>query len=386
MELNNQTKLLLSELQAKKIIYKDANVGYSIISFNYLENSLTAKITFLKTERYKTIVRYVQRDYERYPIYSDWKRKTTEIKKTLKINNEILERLNYNEDFLIRNYAYKIIEKLNNVDFVPSWAWIDIFNLQCEKASKPFLDRLLTIHNKSVEVIEKMNKEISTNNLKIEFVKTELIKPSKKLNKLELKLKKSTRLRKIKKLEIKIKNKKAIIDTIQNRIDTLLLENQKTNELIKIEQKEKEKKNYPIKKELRAIKEHYEEKINRVEKLTSNVFEVQESFDFIPLKNLSLLEYKKITGVYIIKNNEKNKYYVGQSKDVLKRLKQHFKSTIPNNIIFAEDYFLSSNKDDLFSVKIISLKTKDELDNVEKQLIEEYDAFNNGYNKTNGNK
>lgn len=99
------------------------------------------------------------------------------------------------------------------------------------------------------------------------------------------------------------------------------------------------------------------------------------------------MEYQKIIGCYIIRNKENKKCYVGQSKDVLKRIRQHFKGTIPNNVIFAEDYYcaLSEIRDNLFEIKIIPCETKDELDRTEKQLIEDYDAFNNGYNGTSGN-
>ena len=108
---------------------------------------------------------------------------------------------------------------------------------------------------------------------------------------------------------------------------------------------------------------------------------------FQPLKLLSGFEYKKIIGCYVIHNKEKDKYYVGQSKDILRRLKQHFRGTTPNNIIFAEDYYSSKqeNKDDLFEVKIIECSTKDELDRKEKNLIEFYDSWNKGYNGTSGN-
>ena len=73
---------------------------------------------------------------------------------------------------------------------------------------------------------------------------------------------------------------------------------------------------------------------------------------------------------------------------MLKRVcKQHFDGTNVKNIIFAEDYYCSQleNKDNLFEVRIIRLNTKDEMDQKEKELIEEYDSFNNGYNGTNGN-
>ena len=79
--------------------------------------------------------------------------------------------------------------------------------------------------------------------------------------------------------------------------------------------------------------------------------------------------------------------YVGQSKDVYKRIKQHFHGTVPKNVIFAEDYYLSNieNKEKLFEIKIIPCETKDELDKLERELIIEYDALNNGYNGTSGN-
>ena len=109
---------------------------------------------------------------------------------------------------------------------------------------------------------------------------------------------------------------------------------------------------------------------------------------FIPLKKFVGTNYEKIVGCYVIRNTENNKYYVGQSKDVYKRItRDHFNGTKVKNIIFAEDYFKSNyeNKDDIFEVKIIQLQTKDELDAKEKELIEEYDSFNSGYNGTSGN-
>ncbi|RIA80580.1 hypothetical protein C1645_745140 [Glomus cerebriforme] len=58
-----------------------------------------------------------------------------------------------------------------------------------------------------------------------------------------------------------------------------------------------------------------------------------------------------------------DKHYVGQSKDIGKRLNQHFSN--------GEVYFC---------------QTKDELDGLEKQKIEEYNSFDGGYNGTGGNK
>lgn len=135
------------------------------------------------------------------------------------------------------------------------------------------------------------------------------------------------------------------------------------------------------------INNNFESKIRSIEPLPINITS-SEVTGFIPLKNLIGMNYEKIIGCYVIHNIEKNKYYVGQSKDVIKRItKDHFTGTKVKNIIFAEDYFSSQfkNKDDLFEVKIIRCQTKDELYKLEKMLIEQYDSFNNGYNGTGGN-
>lgn len=96
-------------------------------------------------------------------------------------------------------------------------------------------------------------------------------------------------------------------------------------------------------------------------------------------------QYDNVKGIYIIHNTTKNKHYVGQSKNIGKRIfRQHF-NAIENdvkNIIFAKDWY---NNDD-FKFKVIIYGDKEtNLDNLEKEYIFKYDAFNNGYNKTGGN-
>lgn len=90
-------------------------------------------------------------------------------------------------------------------------------------------------------------------------------------------------------------------------------------------------------------------------------------------------EYK---GVYIIWNKTKNKYYVGQSKNIFKRVfTQHFNKGMVKNYIFFKDW----DNNDEFYWKYYICEIKDELDNLEKQKIAEYDSFRIGYNNTKGN-
>lgn len=96
-------------------------------------------------------------------------------------------------------------------------------------------------------------------------------------------------------------------------------------------------------------------------------------------------EIKNLMGIYIIWNKTLNKYYVGQSKNLYKRLFcSHFSiaRNDVNNVKFAKDWY--DNHDFLY--KYLKCKTKDELDSKEKEYIEIYDSFNNGYNNTSGNK
>ena len=101
--------------------------------------------------------------------------------------------------------------------------------------------------------------------------------------------------------------------------------------------------------------------------------------------NFSFRNLNDKKGVYIIRNETKNKCYVGQAKSIGVRLNQHFpNSEVINtkNAEFAKDWYSG----DYFCYKVHFCQTKDELDSLEKQKIEEFNSFERGYNKTGGNK
>ena len=117
--------------------------------------------------------------------------------------------------------------------------------------------------------------------------------------------------------------------------------------------------------EIGQTKNFWEQKRVGIPKLPADI--AQDS-NFFPLKSLSGRRYTKVIGCYVIHNTANNKYYVGQSKDVYKRLKQHFRGTVPQNWIFSEDYYQTdpSLREDLFEVKIVECDSKDMLDSTEK--------------------
>lgn len=92
-------------------------------------------------------------------------------------------------------------------------------------------------------------------------------------------------------------------------------------------------------------------------------------------------EEKDFRGVYILFNEDKNKYYVGQGVRVLSRINTHF-SGRGNGDVYADYKYL-----DRFTIKVIPLAGSDyaTLNQLEKATIEYYDAFASGYNRTRGN-
>lgn len=86
-------------------------------------------------------------------------------------------------------------------------------------------------------------------------------------------------------------------------------------------------------------------------------------------------------GVYILYNETKNMYYVGQGQKVMFRINQHFTGH-GNGDIYA-DYKYG----DSFKIRAIRLRKSGfaTLNSLEKHTIETYEAFSQGYNKTRGN-
>ena len=94
---------------------------YSLESVDFNISSRMAKIVFDCTTRYRTVERYVTQNYQRYPVYSDWKTKSKAISRSIKLTNDALENLNEHGDPLIREFSGEIVKSLKNEDLIPSW-------------------------------------------------------------------------------------------------------------------------------------------------------------------------------------------------------------------------------------------------------------------------
>ncbi len=127
---------------------------------------------------------------------------------------------------------------------------------------------------------------------------------------------------------------------------------------------------------------------DKIKALSNNTTEITPS-DFFLLRNSSLGRRNKnasvdmdFTGVYILFNQTKNKYYVGQGKSVFNRVNSHFTGH-GNGDVYA-DYKYG----DVFTIRMIRLDQSgfQTLNELERNTIMTYNAFSKGYNKTRGNR
>lgn len=87
-------------------------------------------------------------------------------------------------------------------------------------------------------------------------------------------------------------------------------------------------------------------------------------------------------GCYVIHNLTKDIYYVGQAKHVTNRVYAHFTGR-GNGDVYAD--YKYDNEFELLLVDIMDTEYR-RLDDLERDLIGAFDAYNHGYNKTRGNR
>ena len=87
-------------------------------------------------------------------------------------------------------------------------------------------------------------------------------------------------------------------------------------------------------------------------------------------------------GCYVIHNLTKNMFYVGQATHVPQRVNNHFTGK-GNGDVYA-DYKYGNQ----FEIRLVNIMDTEysRLDDLERDLINAFDAYDHGYNKTRGNK
>lgn len=87
-------------------------------------------------------------------------------------------------------------------------------------------------------------------------------------------------------------------------------------------------------------------------------------------------------GCYVIHNLTRDIYYVGQAKHVTNRVYAHFTGR-GNGDVYAD--YKYDNEFEMLLVDIMDTEYR-RLDDLERDLIDAFDAYNRGYNKTRGNR
>lgn len=95
-------------------------------------------------------------------------------------------------------------------------------------------------------------------------------------------------------------------------------------------------------------------------------------------------------GIYIITNSINEKVYVGQSKDIKRRFKEH-RVELKANKHYVKEIQDIYNKNGAESIQFVVVyenkkATEKELLELEKEFIKKYDSFYNGHNSTLGGK
>ena len=374
---------------------------YSILKFDYNEDTRILHLEIRESQRYKTIERYQTINHVRYPIYSDWKVKEKVFTKSIKLTSDTLENLCKSDDIVIKKFARKIVSLLPNSSLYPSWYKKELLTQNVNKELRELKSIFQEYESEQLYFINKFSNLLNTYIQDENIFDKKLKKRRKVLTKLDKKLSRIKKIlqskflskcffylcsdKRMNKYLIKISIEEDNIKSIKENISSLKEQEKQQEELIKTYRSNISKKAKEIREKQNLKITEYNMKIKALTALKDVSF--SDNKDFFMLKDLKNMKYEKIKGCYVIHNRENNKCYVGQSKDIYNRLKQHFKDTYPRNSIFFDDYYKSSlpDKTCLFDIKIIPCITKDELDITEKQLIEEYDSWKKGYNGTSGN-
>lgn len=390
-------------IRSQQNIEKELQPKYTLKDVSFNNETRVAKVTIDITKKYRTIEKYITRNYTRYPIYSEWKTRNKRIFKTIKLTNKDLEELNNSEDELISLLSEDIILSIGDNSLIPSWLhkkWlkqeyseqVKILDAQIHELKKDFA----AFVSKNKKNIDNIDKEIAHKNADNTILCAQIKKYDIKIERIRTR-KKSTFLniitfniynalssqKRIEKLETRKNNLQESVSFNSKSIKNLTVQKISEQQTVADKKLVLDNNISSIERDKQNLFDNLGLALQKVIPLPFNIPAEQ----FIPLSSLAGMQQEKIVGCYIIRNRKNAKCYVGQSKDVLKRLRQHFKGTSPQNIIFSEDYFSTApeERQSLFEFKIIPLSTKDELDKTEKDLIEAYAAFTHGYNKTNGN-
>ena len=128
---------------------------------------------------------------------------------------------------------------------------------------------------------------------------------------------------------------------------------------------------------------------NKIRELANNTTEITPE-EFFKIRNKSFggkgnplySNNYNFTGVYILHNQSKDLYYVGQGKKVFNRINSHFTGS-GNGDVYADYKYKDS-----FTIRTIALEGSGfkSIDDLERYAIDTYNVYQKGYNRNRGNR
>ena len=88
--------------------------------------------------------------------------------------------------------------------------------------------------------------------------------------------------------------------------------------------------------------------------------------------------------VYKISNNVNDKVYIGVASDPANRWRKHKSRAKQGSQLYAIHHAMRKHGIENFTFEIIDETSRDQIEELEKHYIREYNSFNNGYNLTEG--
>ena len=117
-------------------------------------------------------------------------------KKSIKLTNQTLEQLNFNEDSLIRRFCKEIVGELDSEEFVPSWFVKDFLYDELKGKVTELKKQLESFYEEKNSSIKHCNTKITENKQNISMIEKLLSKANQKRNKLNNKIIKASSAKK----------------------------------------------------------------------------------------------------------------------------------------------------------------------------------------------
>lgn len=262
---------------------KEKDPTYDLISVEYNPSTRYAKLHIRKNTEYRTIVRYIQRNYVKYPVLSEWKVRTRKIDKRVKLTNENLEKLRRNPEFLVSMFATDIITRIGREELFPSWYLKDRYLRQR-------VDKEMRINERITKQKQEFSEYQKSVEAEIRRLNDSKVIPLSKLEKAERKIRRYTQKSEssdFRGLEKRLQKYRGIQAKLQTQISDIDTSIQAKQDEAKQRTEDFQASDESLKKDLELIRQEYEDKVRNITPLPFETADATPSVSKTPERSYS---------------------------------------------------------------------------------------------------